>query len=67
MSDDLRPSETTGKVFGLEFVTADDKDETDKPEGTYVIIRVDDPNIRWSAGKVAIRYLPPSDLKGGEG
>lgn len=52
-SKDLRPSETTATVVGLEFV----EDEDDRKEGTYVTLRIDDPSIRWSAGRVAVRYI----------
>lgn len=55
MSDDLRPSETTGAVASIEFV--DEADEKDRRPGTYVTIRIDDPDIQWSAGRVAVRYL----------
>ena len=56
--DDLKPTETTGAVVGLEFVDQDDPSE--RLAGTYVTIRVDDPDIRWSAGRVAVRYIPKS-------
>ena len=58
MADELRPSETTGAVASVEFVDAT-ADEDRRP-GTYVTIRIDDPEVRWSAGRVAIRYLPPT-------
>lgn len=50
---DLRPSETTATVVGLEFVDG----EEDRKDGTYVTLRIDDPSIRWSAGRVAVRYI----------
>lgn len=55
MNDELRPSETTGVVSSVEFV--DDEDTKERRPGTYVTIRIDDAEIRWSAGRVAVRYL----------
>lgn len=59
MRDDLpetRPDEATGVVYCIEFAQKDNDEELREP-GTYVTIRIDDPNLRWSAGRVAIRYL----------
>lgn len=54
---ELKPTETTGTVYGIEFVSPDLGDESRKA-GTYVTIRIHDDAIRWSAGDVAIRYIP---------
>jgi hypothetical protein len=51
--DDLRPSETTADVDCVEFVGEGE----DRPAGVYVTMKVHDPEVRWSAGRVAIRYI----------
>ncbi len=48
-----RPDELTGSLYSVEFVSED----VDRKPGTYITIRADDPEIRWSAGRVAVRYL----------
>lgn len=50
---DARPDEATGVVHSVEFVS----ENVDREPGTYVTIRVDDPEVRWSAGRVAVRYF----------
>lgn len=47
-----------GTVYSVEF--ADGADE-DKPAGTYVTIRADDPELAWGAGRVAISYIPKQE------
>lgn len=56
MSDEIKPTETTATVYCVEFV--EPSDDEDRKPGTYVTVRVDDPEIRWSAGRVAVRYIP---------
>ena len=46
--------EITGHLSCVEFVG--DHDEDERQPGTYVTIRVDDPNMRWAAGRVVIKY-----------
>jgi hypothetical protein len=48
-----RPDEVVGVLHAIEFVPENDE----RDAGTYITIRVDDPDLRWSAGRVALRYL----------
>lgn len=53
-----RPDEVTGTLSCVEFVIDGEQENDDEREpGTYVTVRIDDPHLRWSAGRVALRYL----------
>lgn len=45
-----------GKVVAGEFVGADDEDQ--RPPGTYITIRLDDPGAGLVGGRVQVTYLP---------
>lgn len=46
-----------GKVVAGEFVVTDDEDG--RPPGTYITIRLDDPDAQLVGGRVQVTYLPP--------
>ena len=58
MDGETRPDEVTGTLHSVEFLVDGEQEDDDAREpGTYVTVRIDDPNLRWSAGRVALRYL----------
>ena len=52
----LPPPEATATVDDVEFVDGSDKLDRRLP-GTYVTLRIDDCDVQWGAGRVAVRYL----------